>query len=135
MPSPTGTVRPAPAFVADLACVVLFSVVGRISHHEAADPLGVATTAWPFLAGLVLAWLAGRLWRAPARVVPAGVVAWAGTLVLGMLLRAVSGQGVQVAFVVVAAVVLAVLLLGWRLLVAAVAGRRLRRAGSGSPSS
>jgi membrane protein implicated in regulation of membrane protease activity len=33
-----------------------------------------------------------------------------------MLLRAVTGGGVQVSFVVVAATVLAVLLLGWRLL-------------------
>jgi hypothetical protein len=39
---------------------------------------------------------------------------WAGTLVGGMLLRALSGGGVQVSFVMVAAVALAVLLLGWR---------------------
>jgi peptidoglycan/LPS O-acetylase OafA/YrhL len=133
--SPARPGRPGTAFVADLACLVAFAVVGRLSHREALDPIGVATTLWPFLTGLLVAWLAGRLWRAPARVAPAGLLAWAGALVVGMLLRAVSGQGVQVAFVVVAAVVLAVLLLGWRALLAATARRRLTRAGSGSPSS
>lgn len=135
MPSRTRGSRPAPAFVADLACLVLFAVVGRRSHGEALDAAGVVTTLWPFLAGLVVAWLAGRLWRAPARVVPSGLLAWGGALVVGMLLRIVSGQGVRIAFVIVAAVVLAVLLLGWRTLTAALEHRRLTRAGSGSPSS
>lgn len=111
------------AFAADIACLVLFAVVGRQSHRESLDSAGVLVTLWPFLAGLVVAWSIGRLWRAPMRLAPAGVGAWAGALTLGMLLRAVSGQGVEVAFVLVAAVVLAVLLLGWRA-VAALLGRR-----------
>jgi peptidoglycan/LPS O-acetylase OafA/YrhL len=127
--------RPGTAFGTDVACLMVFAIVGRLSHREAADPVGVGTTLWPFLAGLVAAWLAGRLWRAPARVAPTGVVAWGGTLILGMLLRAASRQGVQVAFVIVAAVVLAVLLLGWRALATTTARRRVRRAGSGSPRS
>lgn len=128
-------VRPLPAFLADLACLVLFAALGRSSHREALDLVGMLTTLWPFLAGLAVAWVTGRLWRAPARVVPAGLVAWAGALVLGMLLRAVAGQGVQVAFVVVAAVVLGMLLLGWRALAGALGRRRVRRAAAGSPSS
>ena len=44
-----------------------------------------------------------------------GAAVWAGTLVGGMLLRALTGGGVQVSFVIVAGVVLAVFLLGWRL--------------------
>jgi len=39
-----------------------------------------------------------------------------------MLLRAVTGQGTALAFVLVASVVLAVLLLGWRALAARVRG-------------
>ena len=35
-------------------------------------------------------------------------------MIVGMLLRVVSGQGIQVSFVIVAAVVLAAFLLGWR---------------------
>jgi peptidoglycan/LPS O-acetylase OafA/YrhL len=135
MPSSSARTRPARAFVADVACLTLFSAVGRRNHGEPLDPAGVLTTLWPFLAGLVAAWLADRLWRAPTRVAPSGLVAWGGTLILGMLLRAASRQGVQVAFVIVAAVVLAVLLLGWRALATTTARRRVRRAGRGSPSS
>jgi hypothetical protein len=60
-----------------------------------------------------------------------GVVVWAATLVVGMLLRVVSGQGIASSFVVVAAIVLAVFLIGWRaaaLLVRRVASRRRDRA-------
>lgn len=134
MPS-APSARPASAFVADLACLVLFAAVGRRSHGEALDLPGVLTTLWPFLAGLLVAWSAGRLWRAPVVIVPSGLLAWGGALVLGMLLRVAVGQGVQPAFVLVAAVVLAVLLLGWRALATGLARRRVRRAGSGSPSS
>jgi peptidoglycan/LPS O-acetylase OafA/YrhL len=126
---------PWPTLGVDAACILLFAVVGRLSHREALDPLGVLTTLWPFLTGLLVAWLAGRLWHAPERVAPAGLVAWVGTLVGGMLLRAAAGQGVQAAFVVVAAVLLALLLPGRRALTGAIARRRVRRAGSGSPSS
>ena len=31
----------------DLAWVLIFAVIGRLSHGEAADPFGVAVTAWP----------------------------------------------------------------------------------------
>jgi peptidoglycan/LPS O-acetylase OafA/YrhL len=130
----TRTARPGLAFVTDVACLLLFSAVGRRSHNEGLTIGGLLTTLWPFLAGLVAAWLAGRLWRAPNRVAPTGLVAWVGALILGMLLRAASRQGVQLAFVIVAAIVLAVLLLGWRALAAAIGGG-IRRAGSGSPSS
>jgi len=40
---------------------------------------------------------------------------WLATVIVGMLLRKASSQGVAVSFVIVATVVTAVLLLGWRL--------------------
>ena len=42
----------------DLIVVLLFATIGRLSHGEAADPLGILTTAWPFviaLAGVTVA--------------------------------------------------------------------------------
>ena len=51
---------------------------------------------------------------------------WAATVGGGMLLRVASGQGVQLAFVIVAALTLAAMLLGWRL-VALFVTRRSRR--------
>ena len=101
------------ASVADGAAVLVFAAVGRLSHAEGVTASGVLEVAWPFLAGGALGSLAGRIWLRPASL-RSGVAVWAGTLVGGMLLRAITGGGVQVSFVLVAAVVLAVLQLGWR---------------------
>ena len=119
------------ALVVDAALVIVFAVVGRSSHAEGLDVAGVWGTAWPFLAGLGVGWLAARAWRHPFASWPTGVVVWAATLVVGMLLRVVSGQGTAVAFVVVAAITLAVPLIGWRGVAALVVrlGRARHRAG------
>lgn len=116
----------AMAFAADVVLVVVFAVIGRASHQEDVSMGGVALTAWPFLVGLVAGWLVSLGWRAPLAPVRTGLGVWALTLSGGMLLRAVSGQGVQVAFVIVAAIVLLLFLVGWRT-IAALAGRARRR--------
>jgi hypothetical protein len=46
--------------------------------------------------------------------VPTGVVVWLCTIIVGMLLRKAASQGVAASFVVVASLVTALLLLGWR---------------------
>ncbi len=107
----------------DVVAVVVFCAVGRRSHDEGLSLGGVATTAWPFLAGTAVGWLASRAWRRPTAVVPTGVIVWLSTVVVGMLLRKATSAGVAASFVVVAASVTAVLLLGWR----AVARLTLRR--------
>ncbi|KKC06481.1 DUF3054 domain-containing protein [Mycobacterium nebraskense] len=113
-----------PAWLAlDVLGVLVFCAVGRRSHDEGLNITGVATTAWPFLTGTVVGWLASRAWRRPTAVVPTGVVVWLCTVVVGMVLRKASSAGVAASFVVVAASVTALLLLGWR----AVAGLMLRR--------
>ena len=106
----------------DVACVLVFCAVGRRSHDEGVNVAGVVATAWPFLSGTALGWLASRAWRRPAAVAPTGVVVWLSTAAVGMLLRIASSAGVAASFVVVAASVTAVLLLGWR----AAAGLTLR---------
>ena len=98
----------------DVLGVLVFCAVGRRSHDEGLSITGVATTAWPFLTGTVIGWLASRGWRRPTVVVPTGVVVWLCTVVVGMVLRKASSAGVAASFVVVAASVTAVLLLGWR---------------------
>ena len=52
---------------------------------------------------------------------------WLSTVVVGMVLRVVSGQGTAVAFVVVALAFLGMELLGWRVLSRMVVGARLPR--------
>ena len=106
------------ASVADGAAVLLFAAVGRLSHAEGVTPLGVLEVAWPFLVGGAVGTVAGRTWRRPESL-PSGAAVWAGTLVGGMLLRALTGGGVSVSFVLVAGIVLAVMQLGWRLVMRA----------------
>lgn len=118
---------PAPkplTVVVDLVLVVIFAAIGRASHREAMSLGGLATTAWPFLVGALVGWVivVAALRRRP--VVVQGVAVWLAALVVGMLLRLASGQGVQVAFVIVAAVVLGLFLVGWRIVAALVNRRR-----------
>ena len=110
--------------VGDIICVLVFCAVGRRSHDEGLSVTGVATTAWPFLTGTVVGWLASRGWRQPTAVVPTGVSVWLGTVVIGMVLRKASSAGVAASFVVVAASVTALLLLGWRTVVGLARRRR-----------
>jgi len=128
MSSPDKSVtRAAPASLAvDIACVLVFCAIGRRSHAEGITLTGVAETAWPFLSGTAAGWLLSRGWRKPTALVPTGVTVWAATVLIGMLLRKASSQGVATSFVVVATLVTAVLLLGWRLALALKAGRAQR---------
>ncbi len=112
----TQTVRPATVTLsagADVLAVLVFATVGRSSHAEGVDALGVLTTAVPFLLGLVVGWLGGRAWRGPLRL-PVGVTVWLGTVVVGLGVRAAFTHRLPWTFALVAATSLAVLLLGWR---------------------
>jgi peptidoglycan/LPS O-acetylase OafA/YrhL len=107
--------RPAVlALAGDIVCVLVFCALGRRSHAEGLTLAGIAETAWPFLSGTALGWLISRGWRAPTVVVPTGVIVWLATVIVGMLLRKASSQGVATSFIIVASVVTALLLLGWR---------------------
>ncbi|MCA2265907.1 DUF3054 domain-containing protein [Mycobacterium marseillense] len=107
----------------DVVGVLVFCAVGRRSHDEGLNVTGVAATAWPFLTGTAIGWLAACGWRRPTVVAPTGVVVWLSTVVVGMVLRKATAAGVAASFVVVATTVTALLLLGWRVAV----GLTLRR--------
>lgn len=107
----------------DVVGVLVFCALGRRSHDEGLNLTGIATTAWPFLTGTAVGWLAARGWRRPTAVAPTGVVVWLSTIVVGMVLRKATSAGVAASFVVVATAVTALLLLGWRVAV----GLTLRR--------
>lgn len=123
MQSRSETRSVAAALAADLVLVVVFCTIGRRSHAEGLTLAGIAETAWPFLSGTLAGWLLARAWRAPTAVAPTGLIVWVSTVVIGMLLRKASSQGVAVSFIIVASLVTALLLLGWRAAVA-LAGRR-----------
>ena len=112
---------------ADALLILLFAAIGRDAHQRGEIITGVFATAWPFLAGAALAWLALRLWHDPLRVWPAGVAVWLGTVGVGMILRAVTGQTVVLPFIIVALLSLGVFLVGYRLVAAGVRRLRSRR--------
>jgi hypothetical protein len=120
---PAPRLRPAAAAGIDVCCVIVFVAIGRASHHHGESVGGLASTAWPFLAGLGAGLLVTRAWRRPAAIVPAGLGAWLGTVAVGMLLRVVAGQGTALAFIGVALAFLGLFLLGWRAAAAALAPR------------
>ncbi|GAB2549821.1 DUF3054 domain-containing protein [Leucobacter ruminantium] len=113
------------ALLGDAALVLLFAGLGRSSHARDATVLGLLETAWPFLAGLAITWISARISRRPLAIVKSGIPVWLGSVAIGMILRALAGQGTALAFVIVATVTLGVFLLGWRALVALFG--RLRR--------
>jgi FtsH-binding integral membrane protein len=113
------------AAVLDCCCVLAFVIIGRARHDAAGGESlsGIASTAWPFLAGLAGGWLTALGWRRPLTLVPAGAGAWLGAAGLGMVLRVAAGQGTAAAFVVVTLAFLGLALLGWRVAVRIVARR------------
>jgi len=116
MRSIVNVMRTPARIVGDLVLVLVFAVIGRASHGEVLSAGGVLQTGWPFLVaclvGSVLACVVLRLgWLRE------GLLVWAITVVVGMLLRGITGGGLAVGFLVVATLVLAVFLIGWRMIV------------------
>lgn len=102
-----------PALALDLIAILVFAIVGRSSHGEASDLLGVVRTAWPFAVGGLLGVLIGRTWRHPSSML-AALYVWVSTVALGMTLRVLTGGSTQVSFIIVTSVVLGAMFLGWR---------------------
>ena len=120
------------ALIVDLILVVLFTIVGHYTHSHNFDPEGLMTTAWPFVASLVLAWLLAAVWDRPISPLATGTGVWAITVLVGLVLRGVTGAGgepgtVPVSFMIVAASLNLITLVGWRIIASAVAGGSSRR--------
>jgi hypothetical protein len=113
---------PALAFAADVVAVIVFAAVGRASHAESGDLLGLLGTLAPFAVGLAAAWATPVVRARPAGL-RAGLVVLAGTAVLGLLVRFAFTERMPLSFAVVSVLSLAVLMLGWRSLSLVVARR------------
>lgn len=99
----------------DLTAVLSFVAFGRTAHDIDTGFTAYLRVAAPFVIALVVAWTVSRAWR-DALAWRTGIVVWSVTVVLGMALRRfVFGRGTAVAFVIVTALFLGVVLLGWRL--------------------
>lgn len=117
--------RALPAFLLDVAAVLLFATIGRASHAEGVTLAGVLLVAWPFVVALAIGWALARGWTVrrsgegrsdgswPVRV-PGSPVVWLTTVVVGLALRVATGGGFAWSFAVVTLIVLGVFIVGWR---------------------
>jgi hypothetical protein len=98
----------------DVIGVVGFVALGRSSHSEGEALAGIATVAAPFLVGLGVGWLIVARMARPTGM-RAGIVVWACTVVIGLVMRGtVVDRVVPAAFVAVTTAFLGVWLVGWR---------------------
>jgi hypothetical protein len=103
-------------YAVDVAAVLVFVAIGRRSHEEAGSFVGFVATAAPFLLGAAASWVILAVARPGGSLVPALSV-WAVTVLVGVLLRRFAfGEGAPASFVVVTSLVLALLMVGGRLL-------------------
>ncbi len=110
--SPAGV---ALGFLADLAAVALFVLIGRHSHGEADSTRSILTTAWPFMVGVAGGYVPIVPLRWPVTALRSGLTVVAKTVILGMLLRAgVQHSGTPFSFIVVTVIFLSLFMLGWR---------------------
>ncbi|HWG74971.1 MAG TPA: DUF3054 domain-containing protein [Acidimicrobiales bacterium] len=105
------------AVAVDVLAVVLFVAIGRTSHHHVQTVGGFVSTAWPFTIGLACGWLG--VVRRPPMSLRTGLVVCSATVVVGMMLRVLAGQGTAVAFIAVALIFLGAVMIGGRMLLAA----------------
>jgi hypothetical protein len=120
--------------IADVLAVLLFAVAGRNAHDESSGISTVVTIAAPFLIGLAVGWIASSSARRAPIAIRTGVLVWVTTVGLGLVLRrTVWDRGTALSFVIVAALVLGVLLVGWRAMY--VCAHRRRRLPSATPPS
>lgn len=109
----------------DTVLVIVFAAIGRGAHAEGVGPAEVAQTAWPFLVGLAAGWAVLLVTARPHTAVRTGVLLWLTTLVGGMTGRGLmAGKIPHWSFLLVAGTVIAVFLIGWRALAAALGRRR-----------
>ena len=73
------------AIVLDVASVLVFAAIGRLSHGESLDATQLGRTAAPFLAATLMVWVAMIMKPFLESSSRQGLAVWAVTLVLGML--------------------------------------------------
>jgi cytochrome bd-type quinol oxidase subunit 1 len=110
----TSVAKKAFGFTFDALCVLAFVVLGTRNHDTDTGVSGVLYVAVPFWIAMVLGWFVSHARRNPYAI-SVGTQTWIVTLVIGMMLRnLVFDRGTATSFMLVAAIFLAITMLGWR---------------------
>ena len=104
------------AYLADLACILIFVTIGRRAHEHGLTFKGIVSTVWPFLVGLILGWAVLKFTHRDIAERKSGFIEAMLVVAIGMLLRVVAGQGTAFTFILVALVFLNLTLVGWRVI-------------------
>lgn len=115
-----------PALI-DLTFIVVFAAVGMSNHEETVNMATLAMVAWPFVAGAAIGWLVCLAWKNPAAPLRTGIPVWILAAGGGMALRVATGGGFAVPFLIVTLLLLAAMLIGWRVIAAIVSAVIRRR--------
>ncbi|WP_257183243.1 DUF3054 domain-containing protein [Corynebacterium cystitidis] len=111
------------AIALDLVAIAVFALLARIAHQSEEMPftfMGFLSTLWPFVVGVVMGWIIVREGRGTR-----GVWVWLITLVVGLTIWGVRNQAIpHWSFVIVATIMSALLMLGWRGIAGAVGRKR-----------
>jgi hypothetical protein len=116
----------------DLACIVVFVLIGEHTHGVSGGPETFLVILWPLAAGWAVLSLATALYRRPQDSWPRLIITWAAGLALGLVLRsAVTGRPTTLGLLAVTYGFIGATTAGWRLIALLVL--RLRGAGAAIP--
>lgn len=109
------------AIALDTLAIAVFALLARIAHQTEEMPLnftGWLSTLWPFLVGVALAWVIVTLSSDRSgenKGEGKGWLVWLITVATGLIIWGIRNQQLpHWSFVVVASVMSALLMLGWR---------------------
>lgn len=107
------TITKPTAIALDFVAISLFALFARMAHQSDEMPFtvaGWASTVWPFAIGVALGWVIATVSRTSS-----GVIIWLVTVITGLVIWALrNGDIPHWSFVIVACVMSALLMLGWR---------------------
>lgn len=106
------------AYLLDLLCILIFVAIGRHAHNHGESLKGIASTTWPFAVGLALGWFKIGATHRDILAKKSGGIIVLSTVIIGMILRVVAGQGTAFTFCIVALTFLSLFIIGWRAIAA-----------------
>lgn len=124
MDSVTPRRRALLSVAADLVVVLVFVAIGRSIHGHGDGWRGLVSTTWPFATGVALGWLVIARQRRNGESMRDGAVVCLVTVVVGMVVRVVAGQGTAAAFIAVATGFFGASMIGWRLVLSEIRRHR-----------
>lgn len=104
-------------FVIDTVAIIIFAVLARLAHNKPDDPftfLNIVDTFWPFFIGVILGTLLIAKQVNP-RSMKSGAIVWIATVVVGLAIWGIRHAAFpHWSFILVASIMSALLLFGWR---------------------